>query len=61
MMVIKFAYIHRVNIADVSFSDYYAGLTDPAKTKYHAEKVFTCGFHSYKFKNRKIQLVERVQ
>ena len=35
--------------ASVAFSEYYAGLTGPAKTRYR-EKVLTCGFDPYMLK-----------
>ena len=35
--------------ASVDFSEYYAGLTGPAKTRYR-EKVLTCGFDPYMLK-----------
>ena len=52
--------IHIVNVAsadmrssaNVVFSEYYAGLTGPAKTRYN-EKVFTCGFDSYRVKKNR--------
>ena len=39
--------------ASVAFSEYYAGLTGPAKTRYR-EKVLTCGFDPYMLKNRSV-------
>ena len=35
--------------ASVDFSEYYAGFTGPAKTRYR-EKVLTCGFDPYMLK-----------
>ena len=35
--------------ASVAFSEYYAGLTGPAKTRYR-EKLLTCGFDPYMLK-----------
>ena len=39
--------------ASVAFLEYYAGLTGPAKTRYH-EMVLTCGFDPYMLKNRSV-------
>ena len=46
---VKYGFRGHVSSASVAFSEYYAGLTGPAKTRYR-EKVLMCGFDPYMLK-----------
>ena len=51
-VIVNMASADTCSSANVAFSEYYAGLTDPVKTTYD-ETVFTCRFDPYVLKKNR--------